>query len=527
MPDFRTFLCSALVTGTALGGVALAPLALAPAALAQSSAESQPAPQPAAGSDAKTADHTPTSEKPAPAGEAATPASGASASSGGGQTAAGAATPAQAPTAPVQPQAVAAAHPESAGADLERGAYIATAADCVACHTKPGGKPFAGGLKIATPMGEVIATNITPDPEHGIGRYTEAEFENAVRHGVRKDGSYLYPVMPYVSYAGMTDQDVKALYAWFMHAVKPVPEAQEETNLSFPASIRPAMMAWNFVASKETPETGDSSIYDTLRRGRYLATALEHCGTCHTPRNFMLSEKQDHYLAGASLGAWYAPNITSSKTGGIGTWSEDDLVAYLRTGHVAGRAQAAGPMAEAVEHSTSHLTDADLHALAAFILKVAPMEDEADHIARDSVGKAVAEPDIRTKGPQRIDDLAEMDGPHLYDANCSACHGRDGAGTQDHYVPSLFANSTVGAGRPDNLIMTILKGVDRTAGKDHAFMPGFDGQSNVQRLSDAEIAALVNYVTATFGTGDHKVTPEQVKSLRKDTPVTNPQSKTP
>ncbi len=112
----------------------------------------------------------------------------------------------------------------------------------MACHTKPGGKPFAGGLKIATPMGQVVATNITPDPDHGIGRYTEADFENAVRHGVRKDGSYLYPVMPYVSYAGMTDQDVKALYAWFMHAVKPVAEAQEETNLSFPASIRPAMM---------------------------------------------------------------------------------------------------------------------------------------------------------------------------------------------------------------------------------------------------------------------------------------------
>lgn len=506
MPDFRTLLCSALIAGTALGSVALAPLAAAASADKPAAQPTVPAPvaeegTPVAGSDAKTSDHTSTSEKPAPAGEAATPA---------------ASTQAGAPPA---------AQPDSAEAELARGAYLATAADCVACHTKPGGKPFAGGLKIATPMGQVVATNITPDPDHGIGRYTEADFENAVRHGVRKDGSYLYPVMPYVSYAGMTDQDVKALYAWFMHAVKPVAEAQEETNLSFPASIRPAMMAWNFIASKETPETGDSSTYDPLRRGRYLANALEHCGTCHTPRNFMLSEKQDHYLAGTSLGAWYAPNITSSKTGGIGSWSEEDLVAYLRTGHVAGRAQAAGPMAEAVEHSTSHLTDADLHALAAFILKVAPMEDEADHTARDAFGKAVNEPDIRTKGPQRIDDLAEMDGPHIYDANCAACHGRDGAGTQDHYVPSLFANSTVGAGRPDNLIMTILKGVDRTAGKEHAFMPGFDGQSNVQRLSDAEIAALVNYVTATFGSGDHHVTPEQVKNLRGDSKPVNPPAK--
>ncbi|GAN68448.1 c-type cytochrome [Acetobacter orleanensis] len=508
MPDFRTFLWSALVAGTALSG-----LAFSPAVLAQSQSQSsdKPAAQPTvpapvadegkstAGSDVKTSDPTPASEKPAPAGEAVPAAN-------------------EPPAPATSAQAGAAVQPESAEADLARGAYIAMAADCVACHAKPGGKPFAGGLKIATPMGDVIATNITPDPEHGIGHYTEAEFENAVRHGVRNDGAYLYPVMPYVSYAGMTDQDVKALYAWFMHVVKPVADAPEETNLVFPASLRSAMVAWNFVTSKEQPETGDSSTYDKLRRGRYLANALEHCGTCHTPRNFMLSEKQDHYLAGGSLGAWYAPNITSSKTGGIGNWSEDDLVAYLRTGHVSGRAQAAGPMGEAVEHSTSHLTDEDLHALAAFILKVAPMDDDADHTARDGSGKALDVPDIRTKGPQRIDDLAEMDGPHLYDANCAACHGADGAGTRDHYVPSLFNNSTVGAGRPDNLIMTILKGVDRTAGKNHAFMPGFDGQSNVQRLSDAEIAALVNYLTTTFGTGDLHVTPEQIKALRNDAP---------
>lgn len=416
-------------------------------------------------------------------------------------------------SAPVQPAP--STRPEGAEAELARGAYLATAADCVACHTMPGGKPFAGGLKIATPMGNVVSTNITPDPVHGIGTYTEAEFENAVRHGVRKDGAHLYPVMPYVSYAGMTDQDVKALYEWFMHSVKPVPQDTEKTRLAFPASVRSAMMAWNFMAHKEQPETGDSSTYDTVRRGQYLANALGHCGTCHTPRNALMSEKHDQYLAGASLGSWYAPNITSSKTGGIGNWSGDDLVTYLRTGRIKSRAQAAGPMAEVVEHSTSHLTDADLHALATFIKQVAPIEDKLDHTPRDAVGKAADVPDIRTRGPQRIDDLTEMDGPRLYDANCAACHGQDGAGVQDHYVPSLFANSTVGAGRPDNLVMTILKGVDRTASGTHAFMPGFDGQSDVQRLSDTEIARLVNYVTATFGTGDHHVTPEQVNTLRK------------
>ncbi|AOX16623.1 cytochrome c [Kozakia baliensis] len=397
-----------------------------------------------------------------------------------------------------------------------RGAYLATAADCIACHTRPGGKPFAGGLKIATPQGDVISTNITPDREHGIGDYTEADFEKALRHGVRKDGAYLYPVMPYVSYAGMTDQDIKALYAWFMHAVRPVAEKPPATQLSFPGNIRASMMAWNLLAGSEKQETGDSASYDKLRRGHYLATALEHCGTCHTPRNFMLVEKQDQYLAGAALDGWYAPNITPSETGGIGDWSEDDLVTYLKTGRIKGRSQAAGPMAEAVEHSTSHLTDEDLHALAAFIKQVPSHEDDKDHKARDSFGKAADNPDLRSGTLTRIDNLSEKSGAEIYDGNCAACHGQDGKGTANQYVPSLYSNSVVGSERPDNLIMTIVYGVDRTTPSDHASMPGFGYRSDVQRLSNDEIARLVNYVTATFGSGDHHITSEQVAKARTD-----------
>ncbi|MCP1202403.1 c-type cytochrome [Acetobacter oryzoeni] len=410
-------------------------------------------------------------------------------------------------------------HAEDAAPDqavLDRGAYIATASDCIACHTKPGSQPFAGGLKIATPMGDVISTNITPDPDHGIGKYTEQDFEQAVRHGVRKDGAYLYPVMPYVSYAGMTDQDVHALYVWFMHSVKPVASAPAETTLVFPANMRSAMAAWNFVTTKEEPESGDSSTYNPLRRGKYLTNALEHCGTCHTPRNFMLSEKQDRYLAGTSLDGWYAPNITSSKTGGIGNWSEDDIVAYLKTGHANGHAQAAGPMAEAVEHSTSHLTDQDLHAIATYIHQVPAMDDDMEHQARDSFGKATEALDIRQSAPTRIDDLTEMDGQHAYDANCAACHGQTGMGTKDQYAPSLFHNSTVGSARPDNLIMTILHGVQRKTEAGDVSMPDFSGHSDVQRLSDDEIAKIVNYVMATFGSGDPHVTADQVAQFHKD-----------
>lgn len=399
---------------------------------------------------------------------------------------------------------------------MSRGEYLATAADCIACHTRPGGKPFAGGLKITTPQGDVVSTNITPDTKHGIGAYTEAEFEKAVRHGVRKDGAYLYPVMPYVSYAGMTDQDVHALYTWFMQSVRPVAERPPETALRFPGNIRMSMMAWDLLSGSEKPETGDSSTYDKIRRGRYLATALEHCGTCHTPRNMMLIEKQDQYLGGASLTGWYAPNITSSMTGGIGDWSEDDLVAYLKTGRAQNRSQAAGPMAEAIEHSTSHLTESDVHALAAFIKQVQPQEDEKDHHPRDSFGKAAYNPDLRSGDLTRIDNLSEKSGAEIYDGNCAACHGQDGSGTKDQYVPSLFANSVVGSERTDNLIMAIIYGVDRKTPDGHANMPSFGHNSDVQRLSNEEIARLVNYLTTTFGSGDHHVTADQVASARTD-----------
>mgnify|MGYP001433731507 FL=1 len=405
---------------------------------------------------------------------------------------------------------------------MARGAYLATAGDCVACHTRPGGKPFAGGLEIATPKGAVISTNITPDPQNGIGAYTQEDFEKALRRGLRKDGAYLYPVMPYVSYAGLTDQDVKALYTWFMHGVQPVAEKVPETQMGFPGNIRMSMMAWNMLAESEKPETGDSATYDKLRRGHYLATALEHCGTCHTPRNFMLVEQQDQYLAGSQLNGWFAPNITPSSTGGIGDWSEDDLVAYLKTGHAKGRSQAAGPMGEAVEHSTSHLSDADLHALAAFIKQVPAHDDEADHQARDSFGKATLGADLRPGVVHRVDDLNVLDGPELYDANCAACHGANGGGTADQYVPSLYANSVVGAGRTDNLVMTILEGVNRSTPSGHASMPSFGGHSDVQRLSDDEIARLVNYLTLRFGSGDHHITGAQVGAMRPSSPAPAP-----
>ncbi|MBS1077051.1 cytochrome c [Gluconobacter kondonii] len=329
-------------------------------------------------------------------------------------------------------------------------------------------------------------------------------------------GTVLAGLSSFAARAADVDQDVHALYVWFMNGVKPVAQTPPATQLSFPSNIRLTLSGWNMLAGTETQETGDSASYDRMRRGRYLAIALEHCGTCHTPRNVMLMEKSDQYLAGSPLSGWYAPNITPSKTGGIGDWSEDDLVQYLRTGRAKGRSQAAGPMGEAVEHSTSHLTDADLHALAAFVLQVKALDDASDTQPRDGFGKANDIPDLRSGNLTPIDNLSQKAPENLFDANCAACHGQNGAGTVDQYAPSLYKNSVVGAGRPDNLIMTILTGVNRKTADGHASMPAFGSTSDVQRLDDTEVASLVNYVNKTFGSGTYTVTADQVAKVRKD-----------
>ncbi len=240
---------------------------------------------------------------------------------------------------------------DATGSDADlvaKGRYLATAADCAACHTAPnGGAPFAGGYGIESPLGTIFSTNITPSKTAGIGNYSEEDFARAVREGVAKDGSHLYPAMPYTAYAKISDDDMKALYAYFMHEVKPNDAQPEKTALPFPFSIRMSMAFWNLLFLDNTRFKPDAAKSADWNRGAYLAEALEHCSTCHTPRNELMAEEGDKALSGSAVGSWYAPNITSDKVSGIGGWSDAELVEYLRTGHVAGKAQAAGPMAEA------------------------------------------------------------------------------------------------------------------------------------------------------------------------------------
>lgn len=392
---------------------------------------------------------------------------------------------------------------------VSAGKYLATAADCIACHTANGGKPYAGGYAISSPMGTIYSTNITPSKTAGIGNYTEEQFAKAVREGVTPDGTHLYPAMPYTAYAKMTDQDIASLYDYFMKEVKPVDEVPQQTKLNFPFNIRASMIGWNMLYHDNTRFTPDASKSDEINRGNYLANALEHCATCHTPRNAMMAEDNSKFLGGGSLGSWYAPNITSDKVSGIGNWTQDELVTYLKTGHLAGKAQAAGPMAEAIEHSLQHLSDSDLKALSAYILQVPPVAS-TEKQARDTYGKPST-----TEETSRGNEVKDADaGWRVFSSTCAACHQANGQGT--HVYPSLFNNSVTGADRPDNLISAVLYGVHRTANGTTAYMPAFGPSAYyTDRLSDQQIADVSNYVLTNYGNPSVKVTVDDVKTIRE------------
>lgn len=403
---------------------------------------------------------------------------------------------------------------------VERGRAVATAADCMACHTVPRtGKPFAGGYPIVSPLGTIYSTNITPSKTSGIGGYSEAEFSRAVRQGIRKDGAHLYPAMPYDSYAGITDEDMHALYAYFMHGVEPVDEvSKEQTALPFPFNLRFSMAFWNVLYARTTPFTPVAGVSAEINRGAYLVNVLGHCTSCHTPRNVLMGAIQSEALAGGFVGPWYAPNITSDPVSGIGGWTPDELVAYLRTGHAKGKNQAAGGMAEAVQNSLQYLPESDLAAIAAYLKSTAPIRDKAEERAAYEFGSPHSDEDgIRgTYPPTAHDSLAS--GKELYSGYCASCHQPNGAGSDDQAYPSLFHNTATGSIQPANLVAAILYGVDREVDGKEVLMPGFGKQSYVTPLTDRQIADLSNYVLQNFGNSQANVTPDDVAMARAGGP---------
>ncbi|WMD20889.1 cytochrome c [Achromobacter seleniivolatilans] len=406
----------------------------------------------------------------------------------------------------VQAQSIAATAPSDEQMLIVKGRYLATAGDCVACHTARPDQPFAGGVPLSSPMGTIYSTNITPSKTAGIGNYSLEDFSRALREGVAPGGRHLYPAMPYTAYAGINDEDVKALYAYFMHGIAPIDVKARATELPFPFNVRLSMVGWNLLFLDTLAPAPPNQSPQWLR-GRYLTETLAHCSTCHTPRNALMAEDKNRNFAGASLGAWYAPNITSDPISGIGGWSIEELFAYLKTGHAQGKAQAAGPMLEAVDHSFSKLTDSDLQAIAAYVKTVPAQQNPGTTRPAYGWGKAqdLTAAIINEPWPE---DRNLLSGAQLYNGYCASCHQANGAGSNG--LPSLAGNTALGQPNADNAVMAILEGVHHSADSTVVdSMPAFGHE-----LNDGQVATLVNFLQQNYGRPDVGMTPERVATLR-------------
>jgi mono/diheme cytochrome c family protein len=382
---------------------------------------------------------------------------------------------------------------------VERGEYLTKAADCTACHTKPGGQDYAGGLGFSLPFGTLYSTNITPDKETGIGNYSDQDFLNAVRQGIRRDGARLYPAMPSVSYSYMTDADGLAIKAYLfsqpsVHSPAPV------NTLGFPYNQRWAMAFWSVLFNADQRFEPDTSKSPEWNRGAYLAEALAHCGECHTPRNLAFALNNRRKFSGAVTAGWRAYNITADKKTGIGAWSDDDLFSYLSTGHALDHGAASGPMGEAVDRSFSQMAPDDIRAVIAYLRSV----------------PAIASPDIpailASPAPASHDHgggAGDVRGKAVFEGACVSCHGWSG---QSPVSPFATLTGAEAANDPSatNVAQIVISGTRRLTPRGVLSMPSF-GSS----YSDAEIAAVANYVIARFGSAGSHITNEEVAALRR------------
>jgi mono/diheme cytochrome c family protein len=398
------------------------------------------------------------------------------------------------------PAAQALAAPAATPDLVARGQYVATAADCAACHTTPGGKPFAGGRAFRLPFGTIYSPNITPDRETGIGAWTDGEFLRAVHEGVDREGEELYPAFPYTSYHRMSDADVLAVKA-YLFSLAPVHAPAHPNDLSFPFNQRPLMRFWKLLFMPRSGFQGDASKPADWNRGAYLVTALGHCGECHTPRN-LLYGFQGAALSGETIQGWTAWNITSDPHHGIGGWSADDIAAYLKFGYAPGRGAANGPMKEAIDYSLSRLTPDDLRAIAVY-LKSTPASDRGPALGGPSPSLSAS----TLTGPP-TGDTGDAAGRRVFEGACASCHAWNGQGQQTP-MAALYGLPSVRDPKGVNVIQTVLRGSSVAAPQGHAFMPSFRAN-----YSDAEIAAVANYVVAHFGGASGTATPKDVAKAR-------------
>ncbi|SDS45652.1 Cytochrome c, mono-and diheme variants [Halopseudomonas sabulinigri] len=377
---------------------------------------------------------------------------------------------------------------------IERGKYLATAADCVACHTTPGGKPFAGGVEFKLPFGSLYSPNITPDDETGIGSWSDEDFVSALHSGVGKDGKHYYPAFPYTSYTLMPEDEVLAIKA-YLASLEPVSNTPPENTLGFPFNQRWGMFFWNFLFLDEGRYAADPQQSEEWNRGAYLVQGPGHCAECHTPRNMFQALDSSQPLAGTLVQGWQAYNISADEAHGIGAWSEAELVSYMSQGHAAGKGVAAGPMAEVVEKSLQHLQQRDLSAIATYLLSTEPQPT------------GVARP---TKQPEGMPAERNL-GVKVFADACASCHRWDGKGNQSP-VATLMGLKTVNDPAATNLLGILLTGHGGEQLPVDQRMPRFaDG------YSDPELAAVSSFVLQHFGQSGAQVSAEDVAAKRGNT----------
>lgn len=380
---------------------------------------------------------------------------------------------------------------------VARGAYLAIVGDCAACHTAQGGQPYAGGRALPTPFGEVPAPNLTPDDATGLGSWSFEAFWRALHEGVGRDGRALYPAFPYTAYTKVSREDARALFA-YLKSLPPVRNATPGPSLRFPYDLRASLATWRALYFRPGEFVADPKRSTEWNRGAYLVEGLGHCNECHAARDNLGGLPKNPALTGGQIPAqnWYAPDLGTQAHGGLAGWSADDIVALLKTGQSA-KGAAFGPMADVVMQSTQHLRDDDLRAIAVYLQSLPPRPA----------------PPRETGG---IDATALIKhGDKLYTQQCANCHGKDGQGIAGVY-PSLEGNASVTEPTGINAIRVVLLGgfAPSTVAHPRPYsMPPF-----AQRLSDAEVAAVVSYIRQAWSNRARPVMERDVAAYRH-TPV--------
>ncbi|MET4186611.1 mono/diheme cytochrome c family protein [Bradyrhizobium sp. JR7.2] len=379
---------------------------------------------------------------------------------------------------------------------IERGRYLSILSYCAGCHTVPGGKPFSGGRPIETPFGNIVSPNLTPDLDTGIGAWSDDQVDVAVRKGIGRTGAHLYPAMPYNAYTRLSRDDVMAIRA-YLNSLEAVRSSRNANTLPFPFNIRSAMIVWNalyFTPGEYKPDPTKSGEWN---RGKFIVDGPAHCGACHTPKTLLGGDRTDQYLQGANLQGWSAPDITNNRRTGLGSWTAEDVALYLKTGHNRTTA-ATGPMAEAIELSTSKMRDEDTRAIATYLKSLPGNADEA------------------TLAPMDTNIMAA--GGAIYRDQCSACHGIEGKGVP-HLFPALAESTMARSNDPTTAIRIVLRGARSVGTIAEPTAPGMPSYG--WQLDDREIAAVLSYIRNSWGGATTPIDAKDVTRVRSDTASRN------